>query len=508
MQNLIELLQESAFHHPKRTALIYQNQRLSYRDLAGSVVRLSQRLSILGVNCKDKVGILLPNSSDFVISFFAVLNREAVVVTLNHFLTPEELKFILEDSQLNFLITSRSFYGPCKFFKKEVANLKEIIFVDDDLTKSLPFLQRPLKDSCFTELKSRCQPGDLAVIIYTSGTTGIPKGAMLSHGNLLYDVSICARAIEVNKKDNFICMLPMFHSFPLTVCMLLPLSKGAASTIVEGLKPFSKVLKALLRYRVSAFVSVPAVYNILVHLKLPRFLSWPLIKKIFIPVRLCISGAAALPAETLRRFEEKLKLPLLEGYGLTETSPVVSINPLRGKRVPGSIGLPLGEIKIKVVDEENRQVPCGAVGELLIKGENVMQGYFNKPQETQEALKDGWLYSGDLARIDEDGYIYIVDRKKDMINVRGLKVYPREVEEVLYRHPAIKEAAVVGLKDEHHGEVPQAFVVLKEGSSMDEHELLHYLRRHIASYKVPRSIEFRASLPKTSSGKIFKRALP
>jgi long-chain acyl-CoA synthetase len=507
MQNLIELLQESAYRHPKKTAVIYRNQKLSYRKLAGQTVALSQRLSVLGVQPSDKVGILLPNCTDFVTSFFAVLNLQAVVVTLNNFLRPEELKVILEDSQLTFLITQRSFYKTCKFLKREVATLKDVLFIDDDITKALPFLNRPLKDFGLHELKSRAKPDDTAVIIYTSGTTGHPKGAMLSHGNFIFEVAVCAKAIQVSRRDNIICMLPLFHSFPLTVCMLLPLSQGATTTIVEGLRPFSKVLKAIVRHQVSVFVSVPAVYNVLVHIRFTGFLRFSLVKKLLIRLRLCVSGAAALPAQTLKKFEEKFDIPLLEGYGLTETSPVVSLNPLKGTRMPGSIGLPLSGVEVKIVDEKGLRVSEGSIGELVIKGANVMKGYFNRPQETQEALKDGWLYSGDLARIDEHGFIYIVDRKKDMINVRGLKVYPREVEELLYQHPAVQEAAVVGVKDEHHGEIPQAFVVLKEKQQVSEHDLLRYLRLHIANYKVPRSIEFRDSLPKTSSGKIFKRAL-
>ncbi|MEW6008728.1 MAG: long-chain fatty acid--CoA ligase [Candidatus Omnitrophota bacterium] len=507
MQNLVELLKESCLKYPRRRAIIYKNKSISYRSLVERIVHLSQRLSRLGIKRGDLVGILMANSADFVISYFAILNLEAVVIPLNNFLKPEELQIILEDSALRFIFTDSTFAKTIEYLKKATNALVDCLFIDRDLGREFKFFRKPLKNFGLDELKSNTTEKDLAVILYTSGTTGQPKGAMLSHGNLLFDVLTCVKAIEVAKNDNFICMLPLFHSFPSTVCVLLPFAVGATTTIVEGVRPFSKVLKAILRHRVTVFVSIPAIYNVLVNVHFPRFIFFPLMRKIFIPLRLAISGAAALPPETLKRFEEKFDVPLLEGYGLTETSPVVSLNPLKGARIAGSVGRPLEGIEVRVVDENDKDVAQGVVGELLVKGENVTRGYFNKPNETKEALKEGWLYTGDLAKIDKDGFIYIIDRKKDMINVRGLKVYPREVEEVFFKHPAIKEVAVVGIKDEHHGEVPKAFVVLKEGTIASEHELLHFLRTHIAGYKVPRCIDFRDSLPKTASGKISKRSL-
>ncbi|MBU2540618.1 MAG: long-chain fatty acid--CoA ligase [Candidatus Omnitrophica bacterium] len=503
MQNLIELLKETAQKYPKNKAVIYKNKAIRYRQLVSEVVRLGLRLSRLNIRRGDRVGILLGNCSDFVISYFAILNREATVVPLNHFLKPEELKRILEDCNLRFLITNSKFSKTVEFLRREASSLEDVLFVDADITQILSFLKMPLKNFGFAGLKSIAKRPDVAVILYTSGTTGQPKGAMLTHGNLLFDVFACAEAIEVKQSDNFICMLPLFHSFPSTVCMLLPLAKGGTMTILEGVRPFSKVIEAILRHRVTAFVSVPAVYNVLVHMRILKILTLPFIS----PLRLCISGAAALPADTLNKFQEKFRVPLLEGYGLTETSPVVSLNSLRGVRVSGSIGKPLEGVEVKIIDEQGRPVSIGEVGELVVKGGNVMKGYFNRQEETEEALRDGWLHTGDLAKIDDKGFIYIVDRKKDMINVRGLKVYPREVEEIFFRHPAVKEVAVVGLKDEHHGEIPKAFLVLKERRKVTEQEFLRYLRKNIASYKVPRSIEFRDSLPKTSSGKVSKREL-
>lgn len=507
MHNLIEMLKETALKFPGKIALVYGGKSISYRNLVADIVRQSLRLEKFNIGKGDRIGILLANSSDFVISYFAILNRQAVAVPLNHFLKPEELENILKDCELRFLITRQEFSKSAGLLKKNIPSLEDYLFVDSNLSIAAPGLKAKLRDYGFSLLETRAKSSDTAVILYTSGTTGRPKGAMLSHGNLISDLSACVKGIEVSSKDSFLCMLPLFHSFPSTVCMLLPIAKGAKMVIVEGVRPFSKILKAIMFYRVTVFVSIPAVYNILVNIRVPKFIFWPFLRKVLFPLRICISGAAALSKETLKKFEDRFGVALLEGYGLTETSPVVSFNPYRRKRVPGSVGLPLDGIDVKVVDENNLEVKRGVVGELIIKGANVMQGYFGKPEETREVLKDGWFHSGDLARIDDEGFIYIVDRKKDMINIRGLKIYPREVEEVLCKHPAVKEAVVLGVKDEHHGEIPKAFVVLKGSIRVNEHELLKYLRMHIASYKVPRNIEFKDDLPKSSTGKILKHSL-
>ncbi len=330
---------------------------------------------------------------------------------------------------------------------------------------------------------------------------------MLSHYNLIWNALDSAEAIKATYKDTFICILPLFHSFAATVCMNLPLLVGAKIVIMKSVRPFSRVLRIVRKNLVSIFVGVPSIYNILKDIKLPRIFHSPLIK-LFNPVRLCISGAAALPVETFKGFEKKFHIPLLEGYGLTEASPVVTLNPLKGIRKAGSIGIALSKnIELKIVDDKDNVLNPEEIGELLVKGPNVMPGYYQQEEATGSTLKDGWLYTGDMAKIDNDGYVYIVGRKKEMVNVRGLNVYPREIEEVLYQNPKIKEAAVIGTPDTHKGEVPIGFVVLKEGKNATEHEIIHYLRERLASYKVPKYIEFRNSLPKNTTGKILKRVL-
>jgi long-chain acyl-CoA synthetase len=330
---------------------------------------------------------------------------------------------------------------------------------------------------------------------------------MLSHDNLISNALDSSNAIKTSHKDTFICLLPLFHSFAATVCMNLPLLVGAKIVLMKSVRPFKRVIRAIRKNRVSVFVGIPSMYNILKEIKLPKILTTPLIK-LFNPVKICISGAAALPAETLIAFQRRLRVPLLEGYGLTEASPVVTLNPLNGTRKPGSIGVPLSKnIELRIVDEHDNLLGVEQVGELLVKGPNVMAGYYKKPEASLEALKNSWLYTGDMAKIDRQGYVYIVGRKKEMVNVRGLNVYPREIEEVLYQNPKVKETAVIGIPDPHKGEVPKAFVVIKDGEEASEHEIIHYLRERLAAYKIPKYVEFRQSLPKNTVGKILKRIL-
>ena len=500
--NLIEMLEESARRYSNRIALIFERRRISYRKLSEAVSRLATGLLALGIKSGEKIGILLSNSPEYVFSYFGGLKAGAIVVPLNSFLKTEELKYILEDAGARFLITSSDFLEMANQLRLRVESLEKIIIVDKKVSGTISFEELlaslPLKSGPVL------LPEEVGLLLYTSGTTGHPKGVMLTHQNLLSNALSCTRAIRISKRDNFICLLPMFHSFTFTVCILIPLSVGGRVTIVASVKPFRKVIRCILINRVTVLVGIPALYNLLVNFNLPRLFF---LFRFLNPLRFCISGAASLPVEVLARFEKKFHLPLLEGYGLTETSPVVSFNPLKGMRKPGSVGLPLSGIEVKVVDKTGKRLLAGEVGELLVKGANVMKGYYNRPEETKEVLREGWLATGDLAKIDEDGYIYIVERKKDMVNVRGLNVYPREVEEIFYHHPAVAEAAVIGIKDEERGEVPIAYIVLKEGKKITEKELLSFCRERIASYKVPKRIIFKTSLPKTITGKILKKEL-
>ena len=504
-ENLIEILDIASQNYPEQIAMYFLDRRISYSELYFTVNRFAQGLSNLGVRREDRVGLLLANSPEFVISNFGIVKTGATVVPINNMFKEEEVEFIIRDAKVTVIVTSLAYLDIIKSIKERVASLKHIILVDGIVSGTLNFyeiIERTI--SAFRPIKLSAD--SIASILYTSGTTGQPKGAMLTHSNFLSNCMACVKSINAKDNDNFMCFLPMFHSFAWTVCVLMPIAAGASITIIDSLRPFRKVIRNVVRKKVTVFVGIPSIFQILTHIHIPAIFTSRILKMIA-PLRLCISGAAALSPEILERFEARFNIPLLEGYGLTETSPVVSLNPMRGRRKAGSVGLPLEEIEVKVVDEQDNDLLPGQIGELLVRGPNVMRGYLNNIQATQSTIKEDWLYTGDLGCLDEEGYIYIVDRKKDMINVRGLNVYPAEIERVLLNHSKIKEAAVVGVLDNYKGEVPKAFVVLQEGGKLTNAEITGYLRKKIASYKIPKFIEFCQSLPKTATGKVAKNKL-
>jgi long-chain acyl-CoA synthetase len=505
-KNLGDLLRQSAKAHPHRTAIVFGRKKISYKTLNDTTDHIAAGLLSLGIKEQERVAIFLDNCPEFVISYYAILKAGAVVVPINYMFKIEEAKYILQDSSAVAMITSRVYVDMAEELRLRLDSLKNIITTTKTAKDTFDF-DKIRKTDTGALNKVSIYPDDLAVILYTSGTTGFPKGALLSHYNLVSNARDSQQAIGATHKDSLICILPLFHSFAATVCMNLPLSIGAKIVIMKSLKPFKRIIRAIRKNRVSIFVGIPSIYNILKDLKLPKIFNTPLIK-LFNPIRVCISGAAALPAETFKGFEKRFRVPLLEGYGLTEASPVVTLNPVKGIRKPGSIGISLSDnIELKIVDGNGNVLTPGQIGELIVKGPNVMSGYFKQEEATTETIKDGWLYTGDMAKFDHQGYVYIVGRKKEMVNVRGLNVYPREIEEVLYQNPKIKEAAVIGIEDTHKGEVPKGFVVLKEGEFASEHEIIQYLRDRLAAYKIPKYIEFRAALPKNTTGKILKRVL-
>ena len=496
MKNLCDILYRGSKDYPHRVALIFGGKKFTYDDVYKKAASISSDLRIEGVKKGDRVAVLLDNSPEFVFSYFGVLMSRAIVVPINHMFKRDEIKYILEDSGSSFLITSSTYAALAQELNVIVQTLKRVFYTNQQI--------EPIR--AIDNALSPCEPEDLAVFLYTSGTTGHPKAAMLSHRNLMANCQSSSKAICVSRRDTVLCFLPLFHSFAATVCMLMPLSNGARMVILKSPRPIKKLLRSIRKNRVTIFVGIPSIYNILKDIKLPKFLPRPILR-LFNPIRLAISGAAALPVEVFTKFEQKYGLPLLEGYGLTEASPVVSLNPLKGKRKPGSIGLPLPGVRIKIIGDDGAELKVEQIGELCCSGDNVMRGYFGKDEDNKATLKDGWLLTGDMAKIDKEGYAYIMGRKKEMVNVRGLNVYPREIEEVLYQNPKIKEAAIIGIPDPHKGEVPKGFIVLKNAGSLSEHEIISYLKEHLALYKVPKKIEIVEELPKNSLGKILKRVL-
>jgi len=340
---------------------------------------------------------------------------------------------------------------------------------------------------------------EISSLLYTAGTTGQPKAAMLSHHNLVVNAWQDAVMLQMYEEDVFMCVLPMFHVFAFTTSILIPLFKGTATVIVETFTP-KAVISELLERKVNIFLGVPAMYMVLIeagknNIKFPD-------------LRIAVSGGSALPVEIYKQTKEIVGLPIIEGYGLTEGSPACTFNPTYGVHKAGSIGVHIPEITVRVGGANDEELPIGEVGELLVRGENVMHGYYNRPEETAETLRNGWLHTGDLAKKDEDGYFFIVDRIKDIVVVAGLNVYPREVEEALYQHPAVKDAAVIGEQDKLRGEILVAHIVLKEGAEgTRSDEITAWLKERLAAYKIPRRIEFREELPRNSSGKVLKRML-
>ena len=340
---------------------------------------------------------------------------------------------------------------------------------------------------------------DPAVFIYTSGTTGRPKGAVLSHNNLLANCRQIQGVLKYSAEDNLLCVLPLFHAFAGTVCQHAALFRGAKFTLLEQFHP-ARVIETIEQRGITIFPGVPAMFAALLQFAADR-------PEAFRNVRLCVSGGAPMPVAIMEQFEKTFHTIIIEGDGPTECSPVTSVNPPDGVRKPGTIGLPLPGVEMKIFDDNDRELPVGEIGEIVVRGENVMLGYHNQPEATAEAMRNGWYHTGDLGKVDEDGYFTIVDRKKDMLIVGGLNVYPREVEEVLYTHPAVADAAVVGAHDALRGDQVVAVVVLKPGASATAQELREHCRKYLANYKVPRRVEFRQELPRSSTGKILKRLL-
>ncbi|MBU1852879.1 MAG: long-chain fatty acid--CoA ligase [Candidatus Omnitrophica bacterium] len=504
-ENLVLLLKETSKRFPDKAALFYSDKKISYRDLYERSLKLAQGLKNLGIQKGDRVALFLLNSPEFIISYFAIISVNAICTPINNMFKEEELGFILKDSGAKVIISSVVFLDIINSAKKNTPDLKHMIISDGVIPDTFNLCEIIERSPLIKEDIS-IDPDDVASILYTSGTTGNPKGAMLTHKNFLSNVRSCIPAIEASDKDNFICVLPMFHSFAFTVCILLPISVGAGITVIQHIRPFRRIVRNVIKKKVTVFVGIPSIFNVLAHMQIPSIFTSRILKLID-PLRLCISGAAALPVEVLKAFEDKFRVPFVEGYGLTETSPVVSLNPMRGKRKPGAVGLPIEGVEVKIAGENGEDLPFGEVGELLVKGDNVMKGYFNNHVATRETIRDAWLYTGDIAKIDKDGYIHIVDRKKDMINVRGLNVYPAEIEKLLYRHPKIKDAAVIGVSDKTKGEVPKAYIILKENQTLTERDVIKYIREHLALYKVPKFVEFRDNFPRTTTGKVIKRAL-
>jgi long-chain acyl-CoA synthetase len=486
---LVDHLEASARAHADRPAVLLDGNRLTYAELEERTARVAGWLRERGIEPGDPVGVMLPNVLAFPVLYYGVLRAGGVVVPMNPLLKAREVKHYLGDSGARWVFAWET-AAPEAAAGAAEAGAEAVTVGAATLEEIAGWPSSP-------ERAPRAD-GDTAVLLYTSGTTGTPKGAELTHANMATNASVSATSLfDLGPDDVLMGCLPLFHAFGQTCGLNAAVVAGASLTLIPRFDP-TTALQVIERDRVTVFEGVPTMYVAMVQAGGDVADTSTL--------RVCVSGGAALPAEVLRSFNEMFGAEILEGYGLSETSPVASFN-RRGNTRPGSIGLPIDGVEMRVVDADGNDVPAGEVGEIAIRGDNVMKGYRGRPEATAEAIKDGWFHSGDMARVDEDGFFFIVDRKKDLIIRGGFNVYPREIEEVLYEHPAVLEAAVIGLPHPTHGEEVGAAVVLRPGAEGTADELRDYVKERVAAYKYPRTVWLADALPKGPTGKILKREI-
>jgi long-chain acyl-CoA synthetase len=525
---LFEMLRKTAEKYSNHTALVYFDKEITYKELDVASDKFATALSALGVNKGDKVAIFLPNMPQFIIAYYGAIKIGAVATAISPLYREREVKHQLKDSEAETLVVLDALY-PIVEKVWEKTKLKRVIVTSlkeympsataffGSLLKRIPTHKVERKEGVyfFQELlrKHEAKPPtveidpkeDLAALQYTGGTTGTSKGAMLTHLNLISNALMCAEWLQGTEAgETFLAVLPLFHIYGMTTGMNAPIYMAGKTVLLPRFEAVS-TLHAIQKQKVTVFCGAPTMYAML--------LAHPDVGKYNLKsVRFCISGSAPLPPEVQKKFMEVTGGVLVEGYGLTESSPVTHCNPLDRslKTVKvGSIGLPWPDTEAKIMDMEtgDTELPTGETGEVVVKGPQVMKGYWKMPEETASVLRNGWLYTGDIGRMDEDGYFYITDRKKDLIKYKGYSVYPREIEDVLYEHPAVKLCGVIGKPDPVAGEIPKAFIVLKEGQTVTAEEIKEFVNSKVAPYKAIREVEFRSELPMTMVGKVLRRVL-
>ncbi|UCG11426.1 MAG: long-chain fatty acid--CoA ligase, partial [Deltaproteobacteria bacterium] len=520
-------LENTTREFPHVTATEFVGARLTYQQLGDQVNRFAASLSRLGVKPGDRVAIMLPNCPQTIIAYYAALSLGAVVVMTNPMYVEREMIHQFNDSGAKVLVGLDHLFPRIeKVWKETTVEQLVITSIRDYLPFPLNLLyplkakkqnlnmRVPYSDSIhsFKGLVKN-SPGnpprpeidvdEVVLLQYTGGTTGVAKGVMLTHGNLMVNVNQIASWLPALRRgqERFLCVLPFFHIFGMTAAMNLPISIGASMTLIPRFE-VKDFLRTAAKAKPTISILVPTIFSAMV--------NYPEISKYDLSsFNYCFSGSAPLPVEIINRFEQLTGSVILEGYGLTESSPVTHVNPVKSKHKVGSIGVAIPSTDARVVDLETgtKEQQVGQPGELVIKGPQVMKGYWNMPEETAQTIKDGWLYTGDIAHMDEDGYVFIVDRKKDMIIAGGFNIYPRDIDEVLYEHPKIADAVTIGIPDPYRGETVKVFVVVKPGETLTEEEVFAHCKEKLAAYKIPRLVEFRDELPKTMVGKVLRKEL-
>lgn len=527
---LFDLLSEAAEKYPDAACTIFKGARITFKEMDTLTDRLAAGLASLGIKKGDRIGIFMPNTPQFVMAYFAVLKLGAIVVAINPLYTARELIHQTNDAGIEIMLVMSNFYNMVKEVQAQtkiktlvVTNIKETL---PSILSFLFTLTKEKKDGFRIQLadsdywmqdlinnfqpEQRPQvtvsPDDNALFQYSGGTTGISKAAIAMHRNLVANaIQIRSWMVEAKDGEETVLMgLPLFHVYGMVAGMLFGIKTGAALVMVPNPRDLEDLLGNAQKYKTTIFPGVPTLYNLINNSPDAQAGKYDLSS-----IKACISGSAPLMRETKEDFEKLTGGVVFEGYGLSEAPTASHCNPLLGENRTGSIGLPLPDVDCRIVslDDEITDLPAGEIGELVIKGPMVMKGYHNMPTETANTLRDGWLYTGDIARMDEDGYFYIVDRKKELIKPGGFQVWPREIEEVICDHPDVLEAGVAGIPDPYRGETVKAWVVVKPGATLTEEQIKDWCSESLADFKVPDQVEFRDELPKTTIGKILRREL-
>jgi long-chain acyl-CoA synthetase len=492
--NLSNIIDRGALNFAEKTALIQDRNRYTYERLKSATERIAFYLSEQGVRRGDRIAVYMPNRPEWVAAYYGIIRLGAVAVCVSSAYKQKEVASLLNDSLVSLVITCDELLDQLPE-RDAVPSVKEVVVWENDRVLESIFDVRSAGHKPF--LPVDCGLDDECAILFTGGTTGIPKGAMLTHRNIMYSAqNVCyhERAIPA---DVALCFLPLNHVFG-GVHIMNSTFFGCGTLVLHKSFDMDRLLSSVQSEKITRFYSVPTVFI--------RLLNTAKSREYLMSINYCFSAATSMASEIVRQWRDKFNLTIHEAYGMTETSSLVTFNHMYHHKI-GSVGTPAGIVEVKIVDEKDSEVPPGESGEIVIRGPNIMKGYFNKPEETGEVLRNGWLHSGDIGRLDKDGYLYIVDRIKDLVISGGLNVYPTEVEEILYTHAAVEECAVVGMPHTEYGEAVSAFVKKKQGLECSEDDLIDYCKKRIASYKAPKKIFFVDELPKSPAGKILKREI-
>ena len=492
--NLAQNVIRARAFFPDRPAIVFEGRNITYRELDAASNRAANLLTSLGIARGDRVALYLPNIPEFAIVYLGVLKAGAIAVSINAIFKQQEAEFILNDAGARVVFTTAELAGN---LAEAACPALERVIVCEGAAGATPSLAELLEQASSEFQTAEMAPSDPALLLYTSGTTGVPKGATLSHGNVVSNTWSVVHHAGYRPDDRLMCFLPLFHVFGQNFIMNACFLSGSTLVLHRRFAP-DAVLQSIARERVTMFFGVPSIYVALLNLELAR--------DDLASIRYWFSAAATMPQEISRQWSERFGRPIYEGYGLTETSPFAAYNHDFQHKF-GSVGTAIENFELRIVDEAAEEVPRGSIGEIAIKGPGVMLGYWGRPDDSKAAIRDGWFHSGDVGSMDDQGYVFIVDRVKDMINRSGFKIWPAEVEQLLYRHPAVREVAVYGVPDAINGEAVAAAIVLKSGATATAEEVVAYCRARGAVYKAPSRVDFVAELPKSATGKILKRVL-